>query len=346
MGWFTAGSPVSRREGNSDERRDCLVKPRLATALRLAVSAGLITILLKRIDFTPLRENLHNVRPTFYLLALSLMAAYLWVQGIVLKLLLGSRGWPVRVRDIVRELAISNLFGVFLPGGVGPDVVLFFNLCRGTTKKSDVLNVVAFARLATLAAAVLLAFGISLTSRSPLPGLTPLFGLVLLGAALVFVTLTSHSFGRLAKSLLGFLKRHPFTRLFYQAAANMAEAGRDRRLLLATAPFLLLAALLRAVMDYSLALALGYHLPLPYFLVFSPLITLAVFAPITLAGIGVRESTYVALLGAAGVPAAGGFTVSILSFSLTLWVCLVGAVLYILRRRGRDIPSVPGAGVA
>jgi uncharacterized membrane protein YbhN (UPF0104 family) len=57
-------------------------------------------------------------------------------------------------------------------------------------------------------------------------------------------------------------------------------------------------------------------------------VSLVTLLPISIAGLGVREVTYAGLFSLVGVPQALAVSISLLSFSLSLVVCLIGGVLY------------------
>lgn len=312
---------------------------RASTWWRLAISAALLALLAYSVDLRPLREVLPRFQPAWYAFALAMMAAYVWLQAWILAVLLRAHGQVVRVRDIARLQVISAFFGVFLPGGIGSDVILCYQLCRPAVEKENPLSAVIFSRVAGLAAMVLIAFAASFSPRCPIPGLALVLGLLLAGGLAAYWLFSHEASVRWAGRMLGFLRRHRTTAVVYQTAAALSRVGRDRRTLLRVGPLFVLVGLFRVFMDYVVARALGIHLPALYFLVFAPLVTLATVVPLTVAGLGIREGSYVGLFALVGLPGAEAFTMSLLSFSLSLWVCALGAVFYGLQGGARGFPA-------
>ena len=83
-------------------------------------------------------------------------------------------------------------------------------------------------------------------------------------------------------------------------------------------------------MDYLSSQALGLSIPPAYFFIFAPVVTIVSVAPLTIAGLGVREGTYIGLFNTVGVLPADAMAISLVSFSFTLWLCMAGAILYMV----------------
>jgi uncharacterized membrane protein YbhN (UPF0104 family) len=78
--------------------------------------------------------------------------------------------------------------------------------------------------------------------------------------------------------------------------------------------------------------ALGADLPPQYYMIFVPLTSLVLILPISFAGLGVREGTYVFLFSQAGMAQEVALSLSLLVYALgTVSPGLVGGVIYVLR---------------
>jgi hypothetical protein len=81
-----------------------------------------------------------------------------------------------------------------------------------------------------------------------------------------------------------------------------------------------------------IGLALGVDVPFAFYMIFVPLTSLVLILPISFAGLGVREGTYVVLFKQAGVAPVVALSMSLLVYVLgTVTPGLVGGVIYILR---------------
>jgi uncharacterized membrane protein YbhN (UPF0104 family) len=91
-----------------------------------------------------------------------------------------------------------------------------------------------------------------------------------------------------------------------------------------------------------IGLGLGADVGLAYYLVFVPLTSLVLILPISFAGLGVREGTYVYLFGQVGLAREVALSLSLLVYALgTVAPGLVGGVIYLLRgaRDYREVES-------
>ena len=78
-----------------------------------------------------------------------------------------------------------------------------------------------------------------------------------------------------------------------------------------------------------IALSLGVQLPIRVFILFSPIMALTLAFPITISGIGARESIYFVLYGAMGVAHETALAMSVMDYLLTYVVVgLIGGFLY------------------
>jgi uncharacterized membrane protein YbhN (UPF0104 family) len=80
-----------------------------------------------------------------------------------------------------------------------------------------------------------------------------------------------------------------------------------------------------------IALSLGVRLPLSVFVLFTPILSLTLTIPITFSGLGTRETAYITLYGAMGVPPETAVAMSLMDYVITYVVVgLIGGSLYAL----------------
>jgi uncharacterized membrane protein YbhN (UPF0104 family) len=86
------------------------------------------------------------------------------------------------------------------------------------------------------------------------------------------------------------------------------------------------------VSNVLIGTALGADVPLRYYLIFVPLTSLVLILPISFAGLGVREATYVFLFSQVGMVREVALSLSLLVYVLgTVTPGLVGGIIYMLR---------------
>ncbi len=117
-----------------------------------------------------------------------------------------------------------------------------------------------------------------------------------------------------------------------RAAANATNDAiesllRDPRRLVTGAGFALMVQLCTVVATFALLRSIGADVSLGHALAVVPVIALFVLLPISVQGIGVRETTYVALFGAVGVAPELALAAALLSYATTLAVSALGGAV-------------------
>jgi hypothetical protein len=89
------------------------------------------------------------------------------------------------------------------------------------------------------------------------------------------------------------------------------------------------------------AWGLGIEIGVYYFVLFQPPVTLAMLAPVSFGGLGVRGAMLVLLFREVGVAPADVLAVSLTAYVLCTPLSLAGGLLLVWQRRAR---MLPGAG--
>jgi len=84
---------------------------------------------------------------------------------------------------------------------------------------------------------------------------------------------------------------------------------------------------------WLIALALHVHVGIGHFFVYVPLIVVLSMIPVSINGIGLRESGYVFFFTKVGVSAESAMAMSLVFLALTLVLGMVGGVVWVLRGR-------------
>jgi len=303
------------------------MKTRLLDLLKISLSVGLLALLFRRIGLgeaiAAIREmDLRAFVAAFLLFLVGvLIRAYRW-QGLLEAVQLG-----VSLRRLVVLYFVGSFFNTFLPTGVGGDVVRVYELSRDSRRTPESVGTVFVDRLAGL----VVLFGLALVAL-PFSGqlITTELKLVILTIAGGGILLAWLLFQRswidrvLGLPPLGIRLRGKVMDLYQ--AVHACGTGATGRALGVSLLFNLLLISVVAV----LALGLGIQVSLWYFLLFVPLISLSLTLPISISGLGVRETTFVLLFGQAGVEQPQAFALSLAFYGVTVATGLVGGALYAL----------------
>jgi hypothetical protein len=286
--------------------------------------------------------------------ALGLQAVGICIVAVRWGGLLGALGVQIAPWRLARSVLGSFFFRQLLPSTVGSDAVRAYDAWRGGAPKSVALMTVLVDRLLGMMAlgffaVAALAFAPRLGASVPLMDLWVVLGAAALtiGVAALFMppAFAADLARRAARALPG--------RASERAASIGAALSCFRGKYGALWPALLLSLVLQAnVVLFYLVVGRAVGLPVPasaYFLIV-PIATVVMMAPVSINGIGVRESIFVLLLGAYGVDAAAAVAFAWLEYAAFLAFGLLGGLVYAAsgeqRRecRGRVPAAAPEPG--
>jgi len=242
-------------------------------------------------------------------------------------------GFHAGLGAVTRFYFIGMFFNLFGPSTLGGDVVRALYLGRTDGRRAVAVNTVLFDRLSGLAMLVVVAVvAIGVWGRFSLPPwlvwLTWALGLAMLvGWWLIPM---------IARRLLGDTNR--IRRLLED---DLAPFWFDRGLLLKAAWVSLAFHSLQVVTLYMLGTGLGLNLPLAYYFVFHPLVTILSALPVSLAGLGIREGGYVWFIVHAGVSPELGIALGLLWLIVLLASSAVGGLVFLADDSG--MPAFRGS---
>jgi hypothetical protein len=310
--------------------------------LKLLVTVGLLSWLLSGTDLAAIGAALGSARPGWVLAAFGLHFVGLLISAVRWRLLLRVQGAEVSLPFLARSLLIGIFFNNFLPSTIGGDLMRARDTAghagSGTGSLTTVLVerasgilVLGFFALAALLAGTLEGRG----GAAAAVGVAALLGGYFVFAALLrprpiaWARLVLER--RLAKAVGA-----AGTRLLSGADSLLRTLGA-----IAAAPgtmrtVFLLAFLLQAnviLHHWFVSRSLGLALTPGAFLIIVPLATLLLLLPVSINGIGARETVFAYLLGLYGVPLAPAVAFSWVCYGTILAQGILGGLGYALRRR-------------
>lgn len=284
------------------------------------MSGGLLYVVLREAGAERVISLLADINPWAFAGAVLMYLAAIFVSSMRWRLLIAER---LSLRRLYPLYLLGSFFNTFLPGMVGGDAVKTYYLYRETGKGTQAVASVFMDRyigFVCLMSIGLLAFpfGLPYFRGSWIQWVLPAVVLVFLAGSLVVFGL------RLGKGIR-------FLGNFY----DYFHSYRKKRGAIFKA-FLLSAVVQTSIifLIYVLALGLGQRLPLHMLFIFMPIISTLASAPISIAGIGIREVSTVILFGTVGVEPDMATAISFAWFLSVATGGLAGLYEY-FRSRGR-----------
>lgn len=306
-----------------------LRKPAVSLALRVIVSGLLLAYLINISALNGIAQAFSRINPLYLLALFLLYFVGVSFQALRWKYLLKAwdleQGYWVLFRRIMTGLFLNN----FLPGSLGGDVYRLYSGGRDTGKLETVAATIFYERVLSYGSLVTL--GLLVLSIRFDPASDWLFWLLLGSVFLALTGLTAVStlpaFGRWAEN---FVARFPFAeklRLKDWVHSFRFKVNHPGML----AGVFLVSFLIQLADVFSFRLvASAIQLPVTFtdLLLFVPLLYLAILLPLSVNGIGIRESVFVIFASSWGITSADAVAFSLTVFALNLAGSLVGGVIY------------------
>jgi len=298
-------------------------KERFLNLLKVCFSLALLVLLLKQVGWQQTLETLGKARFSYLAAAFVLYLVGIIVRACRWQILLSALGMGIPLARLTVLYFVGTFFSNFLPTGIGGDVVRVYELSRQSKRPIESVGTVLLDRATGLLVLFLIALMALLFSYQLIaPNIAAAILILCLGSwAGLGLALKRDWLERWG--LLRIMDKIKQVRELYESVHACGPKAIGGALAIS-----LVFNVLLITVNYLIALSLGVEIPLWYFLLFIPLISLLLILPISLSGLGVREGGYVYLFAQAGIPAPLALAMSLLFYALNVASGLIGGVLY------------------
>jgi uncharacterized protein (TIRG00374 family) len=329
-------------ENGSDGGRS---KKLLIFLAKLIVSAGLIGFLLSRLSLEEISRAMESPRWGWLLASLAVYGMSAFGGALQWSWILKTAGITAPQREIQRLYFIGMFFNNFLPANIGGDAYKIVDLGRQEHRPHGVFCATLLDRLIGLGALTFV--GVLVMTGVSVAGITlPPISLVLIPIlVLLFLILAFLLSRRIGTQLPGLFRRLKMERLAGQVEKITVEFGLYRprvRWLNGIFLFSVVVQLLRLATHLLVALGLGFSLSPEQalqLLVLIPLVAISLTLPITINGIGLRESVSANLFTWAGIAAGPAVAMGVAAYLVQVVFSLQGGVLLWLGKWSRSTRS-------
>ncbi len=311
--------------------------------VRIGISAALLFLVLKQVPFGEVLSAFTRISGSWSLVIVAggLPGLGLIVAGLRWKVLLRGQGVQVPLIEIVWALLVGAFFNQIVPSTIAGDVVRSRRVARlgrfggdGGTIVS--LAVVAVDRVLGLLGICMLALFVAVIN----PGLArqihgfwavvALLSMAILGCGLLFTRIAKLGMNRKFKSVL-LSKVRDKARIIYDASVEY----RKTPMCLVVAFFWSVVLQLLIICQYTvLSQALGVGLSISELAMIVPIVTLVSLLPISINGIGLRESALAVLGSSFGLTVANAVAMGWLEVGFKIIYSLVGGFRHLYDQHG------------
>lgn len=309
---------------------------------RIGVAVLLLWILFLKISVREVLHLLFSLHPLYFSLAIGLniviviLCTYRW------QLLLIAREMKIPFTTALSYYFIGIFFNNFLPTTVGGDIIRATYTARALEKKkADALASVLVERVVAVGAMVAVAIVGMIIIYSKIKN--PLFLSIIILVTALFIILYFIILDRRVFEKV----KHPVNRIkFFNLGSKLVSLYESMTLFKtykrATLYLFLLSLLVQIcfpLVCFALAHSLGFHVPIVYFFVYIPIISIVSMAPISINAVGLREASFVLLFTSIGVLKEQALGLSLLFYITTILVSLMGGILFLVgHHKKEEIP--------
>ncbi|MFW6201724.1 MAG: lysylphosphatidylglycerol synthase transmembrane domain-containing protein [Gemmatimonadota bacterium] len=325
-------TPASTRNRRGISRRRGSVRSRLL--LRASVSLAIVVVLWHAVPFRAAFAALLAVDPV------KAVVGFLFGVGVVaagaaqIHAITRWQGLSFTVPRHVEIVLQTGFYALFLPGAISGGVVRWYKLARPDGRPAEAISAIVFNRLT--GTIVLVGLGLACWLLAPAVALAAPVGLLLAGCLVGLTAFYATAFRPKLYSWLvsrlpaGLLRRVPDavrTRIRQTLDAITALDGMPARVKAIVFGWALARHLSGIVAFVAFAASLDTHVGYVDAGWIRALTGLLLLLPISVAGIGVRESATIVLLRPLGVPGPTALALSVVLFAQTVLLGLIGGAL-------------------
>jgi uncharacterized protein (TIRG00374 family) len=300
--------------------------------LKIIISLSLMAYLLYKNDWKYIIIKITSIETSLFLYALLLIV-------IIVPLLVSLR-WKILVQseksisftDIIKLSYTGLFFSLILPGSVGGDAIkgaLFYKKTRNSAIATSsiildrIIGLIGLTILSAIASAVYYKMTEDMSFSLESGGF-----LIILVLFLVFFSLSYIQ--KKFLSLLSWLKLEKLRDFTEKNFDYLSWLKGHPKILLSTLGISFAAQSIGIYACFLIGISLGIHVSIGYYFLFVPIISLISSLPISISGIGVRESSFVYFFLKIGILQADSMSLSIIFFSLGVISGLMGGIIYLM----------------
>ncbi len=310
---------------------------------RTTITLALLLFLAYQMDLGELVAILFSANPILILLATLVHVLSVLLSVFRWRTILVNFDIHIDFSPLAKISFIGFFFNLFLPSGIGGDFFRAYYLSKRKDRgMSTTLTTTVLERSAGLCALLVIGTLFASLQNIRVEGIPLLYvflaliTLYLLGNLVLF-----HSW--MHRRISSFLRNRHLQQI--EAKMELVYGGLRRLLgnrssMLMAFLLSLLIQLLAVVIVWMAALAIDIDAPFRIFLIFVPLINLSIMVPLTINGIGLRESLFYLLFSQIGFPLEMAVSLSLVTFSVYLLTAIPGSILYSLYKREEHLDEI------
>ncbi len=289
--------------------------------------------MISKVDYEPLKAILRDLRLEFCLAIIGVLYVQDFIKALKWHTLLLAKNINLSILRIIQVDFASTFLSLFVPSTISLDLFRAYGLSKEVASKKQAASSIIVDRALSLFALIVVAnVSVVLFYKTiAVPEVAYTSTSTLVGFVAVVLIIDSRFVIRFLSRYEATIKKYKILQKLGELRESINEYKLHKSKLVKV--FLLSVAMqtLRIVVYYLASLAVNANIPFQYFMIFTPIVMFLVMLPISLAGIGLRESSFVYFFTKVGVLGTIAFAIPALVSLMVVISVLPGGVIVALK---------------
>ncbi|MBI2557996.1 flippase-like domain-containing protein [Candidatus Woesearchaeota archaeon] len=307
---------------------------RILPIIKAIVSIALVIFILSKVDVSKLLTALSSINAVFFSLALLSHFVAIPIAAYMLKLSLYVNNINLNLKPLMGINLIGSFFNNFLPTAIGGDIAKVYYISSYSKNNLVSIITVLFNRMVgffclLVLGVVGLIFGYGIVNDISIA--IAVIGLLFLFLLLLFFIWDKNIMGRFKyiTKIVSMIDKREIIKKSYE---NFNKYKQHKKEVLFIFLLSFLIQLIVMLYYYLIILSLNLKVPIFYLLMVVPLITIIEVLPLSVGGIGVRESATFYFFTKIGIEPHSAVLIGFINYILRVLLSFVGGIIFMFRR--------------
>ena len=274
-----------------------MIKKVTIPLIKIIISIALVVFLLAKLGWHEIFSQFATVKVWWILLGIIAFSLSNLLGSIQWYLLMKSRGIELPLIKVISYYYVGLFFNNFLIGYVGGDAVRIYDISKASGSSSNAISTVFFDRLIGFVMLTTLALMAALAWRNIFQSKTIILIIIIIFVSWIisFIVLFNEQFAKKIGWVFRFILPAKVNEKLREVYSSINSFKHDKNTISSVILISFIIQTLRILVHFIAALSVGLNAHIKYFFIFVPVIALLASLPISIGGIGIRESSGVAL---------------------------------------------------
>jgi len=312
-----------------------LVKKVTVTLIKIFVSIILVVFLLAKLGLRDIASQFATANTWWFIGGIIVFSLSNLLGSLQWYLLMKTRGIEIPLVKVISYYYVGLFFNNFLVGYVGGDVIRIYDISKASGNSSTAISTVFFDRLIGFVMLTTLALVAGLIWRNIFQSKTVILVILLIFVCWVisFIVLFNEKFARKIGWIFRFVLPAKFNNKIREVYSNINSFKHAQKTIIMVLVMSFVIQVFRILVHFFAALSVGLQAHVKYFFIFVPVIALLASLPISIGGIGIRESSGVALFSQINsFQPETIVAMEFLAYVIGLLATIPGGLIFILRK--------------